>query len=353
MQCAKHRIYTILDLHALPGGQNPGWHSDNLTAHASFWDHKDFQDRAVWLWTEIAKHYVGNAWVAGYNFINEPCDPLHVRLPAFYDRLGAAVRGVDPDHIFWLDGNTFAIEWQGFDRVMPNAAYSIHDYSAMGLAMPPERFKGTPEQLEKLESQFLRKSSFQRAKGAAIWNGEFGPVYEDPAVTPDADEINAERYALLGAQLEIYDRHQIPWSIWLYKDIGFQGMVYASPQSLYARTVASFVARKRVLNLDAWGRCPSPELERVLRPLVGWIDENAPAATHTYPTTWDTEKHVSRAVVQTFVAGSFSDEFARLFEGMGFEELEECAGSFRFENCVQREGLNRVMSEHAKIVGSI
>ena len=27
--CAQHGIYTILDLHTAPGGQNPDWHSDN------------------------------------------------------------------------------------------------------------------------------------------------------------------------------------------------------------------------------------------------------------------------------------------------------------------------------------
>ena len=55
--CAKHGIYTILDLHTAPGGQNGGWHSDHGTHIAGFWIHKDFQDRLVWLWTEVAKHY--------------------------------------------------------------------------------------------------------------------------------------------------------------------------------------------------------------------------------------------------------------------------------------------------------
>ena len=55
--CAKHGIYTILDMHTAPGGQNGGWHSDAGTHIANFWIHKDFQDRHVWLWTEIAKHY--------------------------------------------------------------------------------------------------------------------------------------------------------------------------------------------------------------------------------------------------------------------------------------------------------
>lgn len=26
--CAKHGIYTVIDLHAAPGGQNIDWHSD-------------------------------------------------------------------------------------------------------------------------------------------------------------------------------------------------------------------------------------------------------------------------------------------------------------------------------------
>jgi hypothetical protein len=318
---------------------------------AGFWEHKDFQDRVVWLWEELAKHYRGNPWIAGYNLINEPCDPQHVRLPAYYDRLEAAIRKVDPEHILWLDGNTFSIEWIGFDHVLPNTAYALHDYSLMGFAAGPERFKGTPEQLEKLESQFLRKSTFQREQKAPIWNGEFGPVYEDPAVTENADELNAERYALLGAQLRIYDKHAIPWSIWLYKDVGFQGMVYCNPESKYMRTIKDFRDKKRRLNLDAWGRYPSDEVESALRPLVDWVNRVAPEATKTYPTTWNTDRHINRAVLQTFVAASLSREFANLFEGMDFEELEECARSFAFDNCVLREGLNKIMSDHAEVVG--
>ena len=37
------------------------------------------------------------------------------------------------------------------------------------------------------------------------------------------DKINQQRYDLLGQQLSIYKKDQVSWSIWLYKDIGFQG----------------------------------------------------------------------------------------------------------------------------------
>jgi aryl-phospho-beta-D-glucosidase BglC (GH1 family) len=48
--CARYGLYTILDLHAVPGCQNQDWHSDNATHRALFWQHKHFQDRVVNLW---------------------------------------------------------------------------------------------------------------------------------------------------------------------------------------------------------------------------------------------------------------------------------------------------------------
>lgn len=73
-RCARHGLYTIIDLHALPGFQNQRWHSDNPTHQTLFWTHKHFQDRAVNLWTALARRYRDNPWVAGYNPINEPGD---------------------------------------------------------------------------------------------------------------------------------------------------------------------------------------------------------------------------------------------------------------------------------------
>lgn len=34
---------------------------------------------------------------------------------------------------------------------------------------------------------------------------------------------------------------------------------------------------------------------------------------------------------------------------MGQKELDEAARSFRFDECLQREGLNKVLSEHAEL----
>ena len=181
------------------------------------------------------------------------------------------------------------------------------------------------------------------------WNGEFGPVYADPRTDGDAAEINQERYNLLGAQLEVYDKYKIPWTIWLYKDIGMQGMVYTDPDGLWNRTIQGFLEKKKRLQLDAWGYHASREVEEALDPLAEWIDSVSPTAKQAYPTPWDTKRHMQRATLQTFLSQSFAVEFASLFKDFTLEQLDEAAKSFRFDRCMQRKGLNKIMSEHADL----
>ncbi|MBN1407621.1 MAG: cellulase family glycosylhydrolase, partial [Calditrichaceae bacterium] len=109
--CAKYQIYTIIDLHALPGFQNQHWHCDNPTHIAFFWQHKDFQDRAVHLWEIIANRYKDQSWLAGYDLINEPAEPAGEKVFLYYKRLRDAVLKIDPNHILFLEGNTYSTEF--------------------------------------------------------------------------------------------------------------------------------------------------------------------------------------------------------------------------------------------------
>ena len=347
-------------MHATPGGQNNDWHSDNPTNVALFWEYKDFQDRTIWLWEQLAEHYKGWHSVAGYNPLNEPADPEHVRLPTFYDRVEAAIRKIDPEHILWLDGNTFAMEWKGFDHVLPNCVYSLHDYSVrhsrlhhcssvanalmQTMGFPTgKRFVHNPEQIDQLERQFLRKSEFMRQHKVPIWNGEFGPVYADPSEESDSTDINEERIALLGEQLKIYSRYRAHWSIWLYKDIGLQGMVHTSPKSPWNRAIKSFLNKKKATQADAWGKYPSAEVDSVLHPLVEWLEKYTSAFQTMYPPVWDTRRHVSRVINECLLSKALSLEFAEIFRDLSKEELDEMARSFSFDECVQREALNRTL----------
>jgi hypothetical protein len=62
-RCAAENLYVVLDLHAVPGGQNQDWHSDSGVHKALFWQFIDFQNRMINLWKEIAFHYKGNVHV--------------------------------------------------------------------------------------------------------------------------------------------------------------------------------------------------------------------------------------------------------------------------------------------------
>ena len=131
------------------------------------------------------------------------------------------------------------------------------------------------------------------------------------------------------------------------QDIGLQGLLHLSPDSAYHRTIAPFLARKHALQLDAWGRRPNAAVDAVIGPLVKWIDSVAPTSRDQYPTPWDTERQMKRAVLQVWVAGCLQDEFAGLFKDLSKEELEACAASWRFEACVQREGMAEILKDFA------
>jgi len=212
-----------------------------------------------------------------------------------------------------------------------------------------DRFTGSSEQKQKLEAQFVRKAEFMTQHQIPIWNSEFGPVYANPDLDADHEAINAARYDFLDEQLRIYDKSQIHWTISLYKDIGLQGIVHLDPESEWMPTIAPFLEKKRALQLDAWGRHPSKQVEDVIGPLVAWIDRNAPTSADQYPTPWATERQITRIVNQLWLSKCLSDEFAELFAGMSMEELEECAKNFRFERCLQREGLNKALEASAEV----
>ncbi|CAD0046229.1 cellulase [Aureobasidium pullulans] len=348
--CQRHGLYAILDLHAVPGGQNQDWHSDSGLSKALFWDFKVFQDQMIDLWVAIAKHYTGNAVIAGYNPLNEPADPQHVRLISWYERVENAIRAVDPDHILFIDGNTYAMDFSHFDSVLPNSVYACHDYAMLGFPIPGQApYSGTPEQNQKLLRQFERKADFTKKHNVPLWNGEFGPVYADPTVDADADATNKARFGVLKEQLNIYASTKTSWSIWLYKDVGYQGMVHLSRDSAYMRLVAPFIAKKQRLGLDFWGVVDKSGVADTYEPFLDDLKEMVPAHIRDamYPNVWSFDRQFERVIRECLLSEYLGKEFAELFTGKTYEELDELAASFRFENCVPREGLNAILRADA------
>ncbi|KAL0948040.1 hypothetical protein HGRIS_010665 [Hohenbuehelia grisea] len=355
--CAQHGIYTILDMHTAPGGQNTDWHSDSGTAQASFWIHKDFQDRSIWLWEELAKHYAGNKWIAGYNPLNEPTDPSHTRVVEFYDRVFHAIRAIDPDHAIFFDGNTFASDFSHFGdayKNWTNTAYSVHDYSVFGFPGAPDAYTGTEDQKRRLRRSYEKKRQWLDERGLCVWNGEWGPVYARKQYEGEATEsINEVRYKVLQDQLEIYNQDRLSWSIWLYKDIGFQGMVYTKLETPYMTRFAKFLEKKHRLAVDAWG-ADDTHVRHVYQPLIDLIIQEVPAEYRDlYPhPVWKLSDRVGRLSRNLLVSEFLVKEWAAHFVGLSEEEIDEVAASFKFANCAHRDGLNKVLTENAKAVGA-
>ncbi|KAJ7069552.1 glycoside hydrolase [Mycena amicta] len=356
--CAAHNIYTILDLHTAPGGQNPGWHADHGSHIANFWKHKDFQDRTVWLWEKLAAHYKGNKWIAGYNPLNEPTDATHTRFIAFYHRIFATIRAIDPEHIVFFDGNTWAQSFSAFGdawKQWDNTAYSIHDYSPFGFPAAHEVYRGLPEQRERMRSTYERKRAWLDERGLCVWNGEWGPVYARKEYDGEkTEEVNLVRFKVLEDQLAIYNEDRLSWSIWLYKDIGLQGMVFVSQTTPYMTLFRDFLTKKHRLAVDQWG-ADDKHVREIYAPLVEHVRKEIPEENREiYPhPAYRLGDRVALLARNILLSEYLVKEWADHFIGKTEEELDEIAASFRFEGCEKRDELNRVLMDNAKAANSL
>lgn len=199
-----------------------------------------------------------------------------------------------------------------------------------------------------------------------IWNGEWGPVYANASDGKNYEEINETRYAVLRTQLDIYHRAKASWSIWLYKDIGFQGMVYIDENTPYMKLLKPFLEKKKVctslgvrlssrlkcfrqrLAADAWG-CDDTPVRDLFAPLNKFMEDATNGSiTERYPPMWRANKHISRLVRNCLMSEELCPEYASYFKDLSFDRLDEIAKSFSYENCKQRTRLNEYLMEDSK-----
>jgi endoglucanase len=339
--CAKHHIYTIIDLHALPGFQNQHWHSDNPTHKALFWKHKDFQDRALHLWEVIAERYKNQPWVAGYDLINEPAEPAGEKLFPYYKRLKDVIRKIDPNHILFLEGDRYATDFDKFTEVWDNVGYTNHDYAVPGFIFGgdyPGYTRGRYFDKDTLEHDFLKKSEFMFSNHVPLWVGEFGPVYTG---NPIKDEM---RYQVLKDQLAYYNKYKVSWCIWLYKDMGLQAIMHQNENTPYMKLVSAFLSRKDSLGADAWGSTDK-NIRQVIEPLEELLKKEFPGY-NPYPK--GQQSQIDLMVRHILIAEALVPEYCSLFEGLSDKELTALAQSFQFENYMKRKRLEDILTGREK-----
>ncbi|NED94297.1 glycoside hydrolase family 5 protein [Phytoactinopolyspora alkaliphila] len=337
--CARHGIYTILDLHAAPGHQNHHWHSDNPTHQPLFWTHRHFQDRVVHLWEALAGRYHDNPAVAGYNPLNEPADESGEVIGPFYARLERAIRAVDRRHILFLDGNRYSSDFSVFGEPVDNAVYTAHDYALPGIARDSEYpgiTRGEFFDRDVVEKTFLRRTEFMRRTGTPIWIGEFGPIYTGD---PRRDAACAD---LLRDQLDIYRAHGASWSLWTYKDIGRQGLAFVPPESPYLQQIKPSLEQKERLGTDSWGGSDA-QVRHILEPIETLIADEFPDFA---PYPWGQRQWIPLLIRNIMFAEPAAERFGRCFEGVTPAQAEDLASAFALSRCTVRTELAEVLKAH-------
>lgn len=174
-------IYTILDLHGVQGGQSPYDH----TGHAGqnrLWSVAKNEERAAWLWREMARRYKDRSAVVAYDLINEPYGGQPDELVRVFEKLVRAVREVDSEKLVFVAGSTAGIDFYGDpkDRGWHNVGFTEHYYPGLfGNGQPTElthakhlaRLPIVDEKLERMNVNYLvgeMNVVFNAAGGAAM-----------------------------------------------------------------------------------------------------------------------------------------------------------------------------------------
>ncbi len=158
--CEKNKVYAVLDMHSVPGGQSGMFVND--PGNKKIWESEEHMKRTVALWKEIAKRYRDREIVAGYDLMNEPGAPNGKALIDAYRRIIKAVREVDKNHMVILEGGEIAAtDFSMFkEKLDANQVLSFHSYNFLS------------DDIGK--SQLADLTKLSNKLDVPLWNGEFG-----------------------------------------------------------------------------------------------------------------------------------------------------------------------------------
>ena len=109
--CKEVGLYLILDMHVAPGGQSGAPHIDDSDGYPRLFESQANMDEYCRIWRMIAERYAEEPIILGYELLNEPIDAkydnLYPYLQPTYERVTAAIREVDRNHIIILGGANF------------------------------------------------------------------------------------------------------------------------------------------------------------------------------------------------------------------------------------------------------
>ena len=189
----QYGVFVILDLHSVPGGQSRLSPSDPERPEEIIWKSDEHKQRTIALWQAIANRYKDRKSVAGYDLINEPLPPKGTDLLDLEQRIVAAIRKVDRNHMVIVEGDRFSSDFSMVSKPLSgNQAYGFHMYNWFG------------DDRKKKLAGFKELSI---AQNVPLWAGEFGE----------------NTYEMIATTVAMYDdpANQVNggWSFWTWKKV--------------------------------------------------------------------------------------------------------------------------------------
>ncbi|MBN2103449.1 cellulase family glycosylhydrolase [bacterium] len=300
--CKKYGIWGIIDLHAVPGGQNPDWHSDNHSGKDHFWHDRRAMDLVVKLWGRIAGYYRNNPVVGGYDLINEPCffsKASETAMLSFFRKCTAAIRSKDTNHIIFYEGNTYSRDFSMFsENLDDHSSYTFHLYPFLQIPGELHSDHIHDKLIESLYRDVTYEHLIQKLK-KPLWCGETGhPLH-----------LSGSRH-ILEAFLLILEDKQIGWALWPLKDSGAMAITYAKKESAWNRLCRQLSEDWIFWSIFTQDSILSAEKEKDKYAYYKWLAKESTKA-------WE------------IVRNNLSK--------CPFDRLLEALEDFKFENCIKTE----------------
>ena len=159
--------------------------------------------------------------MAGYDVLNEAVLDNTAKLNVFYKKVIKAIRGVDQDHILFIEGNRWAMDLGGLtDFNDDNLCLSVHFYLPLDFTFNfvphlryPLRSPGSPGKVfnkSAMDKVLAKYRAVSRKRAAPIFVGEFG-------VNTRQGYYGEDRW--LKDVLACFEKAEFHWTYWTYKAI--------------------------------------------------------------------------------------------------------------------------------------
>jgi len=208
------KIYSILDMHAVPGSQNHDWHSDS-EGNAKFWEDRHHRDQYLQLWKLLSDRFKDNEFIAGYDIMNEPVTDKTDLLCEIYSQTIDLIRKNGDSHIIFLEGNRWAQDADVLDGLFSdNVALSIHFYEPTRFVfnfVPDAEYPGKTNGVQWNRARIGKFLKKYLKFGVPVYVGEFGVAVRCP-------DCNRE-LGWVRDVLKIFKQFGFHWTYWTYKSV--------------------------------------------------------------------------------------------------------------------------------------